>query len=60
MTTQAELSKILYLNAASLDSLGLELSDIVDILDDMFRLKAEGHTIMPPKIFFHTGPVRIE
>lgn len=48
---------ILYLSSADLDSLGLSIEDIVPMLEAMFRLKAEGRTVMPPKIFFHRhGP----
>ncbi len=46
-----------YLNEADLDSLDLGPTAIVDILEAMFRRKAAGETIMPPKIFFHLdGP----
>ena len=48
---------IRYLNAASLDGLGLGMGEIVDILEDLFREKAKGELFMPPKIFFHRhGP----
>lgn len=53
MTTNTHMSPILYLNRDSLDLIGLEMSAIVDILEEMFQLKATGHTLMPPKIFFH-------
>ena len=53
MTEHTDLGKILYLNEESLESLDLNMSMIVDILEDMFRLKAAGETLMPPKIFFH-------
>jgi ornithine cyclodeaminase/alanine dehydrogenase-like protein (mu-crystallin family) len=52
MTTKTDMSSILYLNEDSLNSLGLDMSAIVDILEDMFRLKADGQNLMPPKIFF--------
>ena len=33
------------------------MAEIVSILEEMFRLKAEGGTVLPPKIFFHrNGP----
>ena len=41
------------MNKSDLDSLGIRISSIVDILEELFLLKAEGKTIMPPKIFFH-------
>ncbi|MCH9027107.1 MAG: ornithine cyclodeaminase family protein [Proteobacteria bacterium] len=45
--------EIIYLNQSHLDSLDLNLSCIVDVLEDVFRHKAAGDTVMPPKIFFH-------
>ncbi len=53
MSGQKQLQDITYLNETHLDSLDLHMSDIVDILEEMFRFKADGHTLMPPKIFFH-------
>ncbi len=48
---------IRYLNEAALDGLGLEMGEIVDILEALFREKAKGELLMPPKIFFHRhGP----
>ncbi|PPR59584.1 MAG: Delta(1)-pyrroline-2-carboxylate reductase [Alphaproteobacteria bacterium MarineAlpha4_Bin2] len=48
---------IRYLNEAALDGLGLGIREIVDILEDMFRERARGELLMPPKIFFHRhGP----
>ncbi len=44
---------ITYLNEPLLESLDLDMSAIVDILEQMFHLKAAGKTLMPPKIFFH-------
>ena len=44
---------ITYLNKSALDSLDISMSSLVDILEELFRLKAEGQTLMPPKIFFH-------
>lgn len=44
---------ILYLNSAALDGLELDPSSIVDVLERVFRHKASGATLMPPKIFFH-------
>ena len=48
-----QIRDIVYLNEAHLDALDLDLSRIVDILDEIFRHKAAGDTLMPPKIFFH-------
>lgn len=48
---------IRYLNEAALDGLGLGMGEIVDILETLFREKATGSLMMPPKIFFHRhGP----
>ncbi len=48
---------IRYLNEATLAGLGLGMGEIVDILEAMFREKATGSLMMPPKIFFHRhGP----
>ena len=45
--------EILYLNESHLDSLDLEISRVIDVLDEAFRYKAAGATLMPPKTFFH-------
>ena len=48
---------IRFLSRADLDTLGLGMGDIIDILEVAFRAKAAGKVIMPPKIFFHRlGP----
>jgi ornithine cyclodeaminase/alanine dehydrogenase len=48
-----QMSEIIYLNESHLESLDLDISRIVDILEEVFRHKAAGDTVMPPKIFFH-------
>ena len=48
------MNELLYLNASHLDALDLGMSDIVDILEAVFRHKAAGDTVMPPKMFFYT------
>ena len=48
------MNEVLYLNASHLDALDLGVSDIVDILEEVFRHKAAGDTRMPPKMFFYT------
>ncbi len=48
------MNELLYLNASHLDALDLGMSDIVDILEAVFRHKAAGETRMPPKMFFYT------
>ena len=45
---------LLYLNASHLEALDLTISDLVDVLEKVFRYKAAGDTWMPPKMFFHT------
>ena len=50
---------ILYLGAADLDGLGLGMPEIVDILEDVFRHKAAGAGVNPPKIFIHFGRDRL-
>jgi ornithine cyclodeaminase/alanine dehydrogenase len=53
----ATVSDILYLSSKDLDRLGLGIAEIVPVLEEMFRHKAGGGTLMPPKIFFHRqGP----
>jgi ornithine cyclodeaminase/alanine dehydrogenase len=44
---------IRYLNSDHLDTLDLAPAALVDVLEDMFRLRYAGNTHMPPKIFFH-------
>ena len=48
------MTDLLYLNASHLDALDLGMSDIVDILEEVFRHKATGVTRNPPKMFFYT------
>ena len=48
------MNELLYLNTSHLDALDLGMSDIVDILEEVFRHKAAGETRMPPKMFFYT------
>ncbi len=53
----AKAESILYLSSRDLDDIGLSMAEIVSILEEMFQLKAEGGTVLPPKIFFHrNGP----
>ena len=48
---------IRFLSRADLDTLGLGMGEIVDILEEAFRVKSAGKVMMPPKIFFHRhGP----
>jgi len=54
----AKVEPILYLSNRDLEQLGLSLGEIVPILEEMFRRKASGGTVQPPKIFFHRGGPR--
>ena len=47
-----------FLSGADLDTLGLGMGEIVDLLEGAFRAKAAGEVTMPPKIFFHRGGPR--
>lgn len=47
------MNDILYLNNEHLDQLRLDKTDIVNILETMFRQKAQGSTQMPPKVWFY-------
>jgi len=42
-----------YIHAAELEKLGFGMGDIVEILEEAFRVKANGQVIMPPKVFFY-------
>jgi ornithine cyclodeaminase/alanine dehydrogenase-like protein (mu-crystallin family) len=50
---EAHMKDILYLNNEHLEELKLDKTDIVNILETMFRQKAEGATQMPPKVWFY-------
>ena len=45
-----------YLSRSDIESLNLSMGDIVEALDDVFRLKGAGKTVMPPKMGVHTAP----
>ena len=48
--------KLLYLSQADVLSVGLNMADIIDALEQMFREKGEGRVEMPPKPGIHTMP----
>jgi ornithine cyclodeaminase/alanine dehydrogenase len=52
------LSELIYLGGGDLDRLGFGIPEIIPHIEEMFRLKAGGGTLMPPKIFFHRGGPR--
>ena len=54
----AKAEPILYLSNRDLEQLGVSLGEIVPILEEMLRRKANGGTVQPPKIFFHRGGPR--
>ena len=48
--------KLLYLSRKDVEAVDLEMSDIIDALDNMFKEKGEGRVEMPPKPGIHTRP----
>jgi ornithine cyclodeaminase/alanine dehydrogenase-like protein (mu-crystallin family) len=52
------LSELIYLSGADIERLGFTMLEIVQQIEEMFRLKARGRMLMPPKIFFHRGGPR--
>ena len=42
-----------YLSRADVEAVGLSGTDVIDILDRVFRAKREGRVEMPPKIGVH-------
>jgi ornithine cyclodeaminase/alanine dehydrogenase len=47
---------IIYLSRADVESLGVGMRQVLDAVDNGFRLKGLGMTEMPPKIGIHPGP----
>lgn len=41
--------RILYLTRAEMDDIGPSFAEVIDLLDQGFRYKAQGKTVMPPK-----------
>ena len=52
------MSELTYLSGADLERLDFTIAEIVPHLEEMFRSKAHGAMLMPPKIFFHRGGPR--
>ncbi len=48
--------RILYLSRADVETLGLEMKEIISALEFMFREKGEGRVEMPPKPGIHPRP----
>ena len=49
MVSEMKNDQILYLSRAEMDRIGPSLGEIVVLLEQGFRLKGEGRTVMPPK-----------
>ncbi len=54
-----KIDNIICLNSSDLDSLRLGMSEIVDLLDQMFRQRANEWMVNPPKIFEHRSDTRL-
>ena len=48
--------KILYLSRADVESVGMPMTEIIDLLEEAFREKGKGRVEMPPKPGIHTMP----
>ena len=48
--------KFLYLSRADVESVGMPMTEIIDLLEKAFREKGEGRVEMPPKPGIHTMP----
>jgi ornithine cyclodeaminase/alanine dehydrogenase-like protein (mu-crystallin family) len=49
----SDANELIYLGSADLERLGFTIPEMVTMLEGIFGLKAQGRTLMPPKIFFH-------
>jgi len=49
-------NKLLYLSQADVESVGLEMAEIIEALEQMFHEKGAGRVEMPPKPGIHTRP----
>jgi ornithine cyclodeaminase/alanine dehydrogenase-like protein (mu-crystallin family) len=49
-------SKFLYLSRADVESIGMPMTEIIDLLEKAFREKGKGRVEMPPKPGIHTMP----
>jgi ornithine cyclodeaminase/alanine dehydrogenase len=50
------MNQLLYLSQADVEAVGLEMADVIDALEQMFREKGAGQVEMPPKPGIHTRP----
>ena len=50
------MNQLLYLSQADVEAVGLEMTDVIDALEQMFREKGQGQVEMPPKPGIHTRP----
>jgi ornithine cyclodeaminase/alanine dehydrogenase-like protein (mu-crystallin family) len=55
-TSAGPTRRFLYLSRADVESVGLEMATVIDLLEQAFREKGEGRTEMPPKPGIHTQP----
>ncbi len=46
-------SEFKYIHAEELEKLGFSMGELVDIMEEAFRTKAQDQAIMPPKVFFY-------
>lgn len=52
--TKMTKSKVLYLSRADVENVGLSMTDLIAVIDKMFKEKGEGKIEMPPKPGIHT------
>jgi ornithine cyclodeaminase/alanine dehydrogenase len=50
------MNQLLYLSQADVEAVGLQMADVIDALEQMFREKGAGQVEMPPKPGIHTRP----
>lgn len=48
---------LLYLTASDMQSLGVTVADVARLLEEVFRHKAAGETVVPPGTLFHRQPL---
>jgi ornithine cyclodeaminase/alanine dehydrogenase-like protein (mu-crystallin family) len=53
---EADAGRLLYLSRADVESVGLDMQTVIELLRDAFREKGEGRVEMPPKPGIHTRP----
>ncbi len=48
--------ELLYLSRKDVEGLGITMKEVIEVVDNGFRLKGMGKTEMPPKPGIHTRP----